>query len=72
MYKQGCAEDFFTRGDKEFTWGVFIIRPKVVKTYTTDQAENLEKRIISIKNIATINNAIATVNDDEFTWLDIM
>ena len=24
------------------------------------------------KNIVTINNAIATVNDGEFTWLDIM
>ena len=24
------------------------------------------------EKIATINNAIATVNDGEFTWLDIM
>ena len=27
----------------------FIIRPRVVKTYMTDQTENLEKRRISIK-----------------------
>ena len=35
---------------------VVIIIPKVVKTYTTDQAENLEKRVISTKkNIAILH-----------------